>query len=322
MRYLDLPDTPRISRLGLGTWQFGSREWGYGGEYADSRAAQIVHRALDLGVTTIDTAEAYGMGRSERILGKALVGRRDEAYVATKYLPLLPVQGLVERQGRASRDRLGIDRIDLYQVHQANPVTPDTVLMTGMEALQDAGVIRDVGVSNYDLRRWRVAEAALGRRVLSNQVRYSLVDRQPETDLLPYAQQNDRVIIAYSPLAMGFLSTRYDESNRPSGPVRKANPLFLPDNLRAARPLFATLRDVASRHDAQPAQVALAWLLHQPNVVVIPGASSVEQLERNVEAAELDLTLDEVVELRAAAEAFHPVTGAAAVPEVLRNLRG
>ena len=322
MRYLDVPDTARISRLGLGTWQFGAREWGYGNDYANSQAERIVHRALDLGVTTIDTAEMYGTGRSERILGKALVGRRDEAYVATKYLPLLPSTGLVEKHGRASRERLGIDRIDLYQVHQANPLTPDTVLMTGMEALQDDGVVRDVGVSNYDLRRWRVAEAALGRRVLSNQVRYSLVDRGPEADLLPYAQEKDRVVIAYSPLAQGFLSAKYDDANRPSGAVRKANPLFLPDNLRAAKPLFDVLRDVASRHDATPAQVALAWLLHQPNVVVIPGASSVEQLEGNVEAAELDLTADEVAELRTVAEGFHPVTGAAAVPGVLRNLRG
>ncbi|MBO1752574.1 aldo/keto reductase [Actinotalea sp. BY-33] len=321
MRYLELPDTARISRLGLGTWQFGSREWGYGGDYADSHAAKIVHRALDLGVTLIDTAEIYGTGKSERIVGKALAGRRDEAYVATKYMPLLPSTGLVEKHGRASRDRLAIDRIDLYQVHQANPVTPDTVLMAGMETLQDDGVVRDVGVSNYDLRRWRVAEAALGRRVLSNQVSYSLVDREPEADLLPYAQEKDRVVIAYSPLAMGFLSAKYDESNRPSGAVRKANPLFLPDNLRAAKPLFDVLRDVASRHQAKPAQVALAWLLHQPNVVAIPGASSVEQLEGNVEAAELDLTADEVAELRATAEAFRPVTGKAAVPGILRNLR-
>lgn len=320
MRYLEMDDVPRISRLGLGTWQFGSREWGYGEGFAE-QAVQIVHRALDLGVTLIDTAEIYGTGRSERIVGRALAGRRDEAFVATKHFPLIPSVDYVLKRARASRERLGIDAIDLYQVHQANPLTPDTVLMTAMERLQRDGVIREVGVSNYDLRRWRAAEGALGGRVLTNQVRYNLVDRAPEAELLGWAQSHGRVVIAYSPLAQGLLSGRYDETHRPSGTVRRANPLFLPENLRAAAPLIGTLRDVAARHEATPAQVALAWLLHQPNVVAIPGASSVEQLEHNVAAADLDLTDDEAAELSAAAEAFTPTLGAGTIPAVVRSWR-
>lgn len=109
MKYIELPGMPRISRLGLGTWQFGSREWGYGSAYAEDEAGRIVTRALEMGVTLIDTAEAYGFGRSERIVGAALKGRRDHAYVATKYFPLDPVPQLIERHGRASARRLGIE---------------------------------------------------------------------------------------------------------------------------------------------------------------------------------------------------------------------
>lgn len=321
MRYVELPGVPRISRMGLGTWQFGSREWGYGDTYAEGEARRIVTRALDLGVTLFDTAEAYGFGRSERILGAALGDRRPEAYVATKWFPLDPLPSMVERHGRASAKRLDVTQIDLYQVHQPNPLALDSIVMAGMRQLQDEGVVADVGVSNYGLDRWRRAEEALGRRVLSNQVQYSLVDRKPERDLVPYARDHDRLIIAWSPLAQGFLSARYDEDHRPAGSVRRVNTKFLPENLRAAKPLFGALHEVASAHDATPAQVALAWLLHQPNVVVIPGASTVEQLERNVEAAELDLTADEVAGLRAAAEAFQPVGGPGAAAQIVRDWR-
>ena len=321
MKFVELPGLTRVSRLGLGTWQFGSREWGYGDSYAEGEAGRILDRALELGVTLIDTAEAYGFGRSERIVGAALAGHRDEAYVATKYFPIAPIPGLVERHGRASAKRLQVETIDLYQVHQPNPIIPDRLIMAGMRSLQDAGVVADVGVSNYSLGRWRAAENALGRRVLSNQVRYSLVDRSAEAELLPWARDNDRLIIAWSPLAQGFLSARYDADHRPAGTVRRANSLFLPDNLRLAMPLFGVLGEVAAAHDATPAQVALAWLLHQPNVLVIPGASTVEQLERNVDAADLELTTEEVGALRAAAEVFHPVGGLSAMPQMVTNWR-
>jgi aryl-alcohol dehydrogenase-like predicted oxidoreductase len=317
MKYVDLPGVPRISRLGLGTWQFGSREWGYGSGYAEGEAGAIVARALELGVTLIDTAEAYGFGRSERIVGAAIAGHTEQTYIATKYFPLDPVPQLIERHGRASARRLGVDRIDLYQVHQPNPIVPDSVIMRGMRSLQDSGVVADVGVSNYSLSRWPGAEAALGRRVLSNQVRYSLVDRGPEAELLPFARTNDRLVIAWSPLAQG----RYNRNYRPSGSVRRGNPIFLPENLDAARPLFGVLDEVADGHDATAAQVALAWLLHQPNVLVIPGASNVGQLERNVAAADLDLSADEVGALREAAEAFVPIGGITAYPRMIASWR-
>ena len=181
MRYLDIGTAPRISKIGLGTWQFGAREWGYGEDYAGQQARDIVHRALDLGVTLFDTAEMYGFGRSERILGEAL-GERPEspAFLATKLFPVLPLAPVVEQRAVASAGRLGTRRIDLYQVHWPNPLVSDGTIMRGMSTLQRVGLVGEVGVSNYPLARWQAAERALGGRVLSNQVPYSLADRAPE----------------------------------------------------------------------------------------------------------------------------------------------
>ncbi len=317
MRYVETGGV-HLSVIGLGTWQFGSREWGYGASYAEGPAIDITRRALDLGINLIDTAEIYGFGKSERIVGRAIAGRRHEAFLATKVFPVFPIAPVVESRGRRSAKRLGTDTIDLYQVHQPNPVVPDATIMDGMSRLTAAGVVRHVGVSNYSLDRWKGAERALGAPVLSNQVQYSLAVRQPDGDLVPYAAANDRLIIAYSPLAQGLLSARYDASNAPGG-VRAANPLFLPENLERAGELLATLRSVAKAHDATPAQVALAWVVHRPNVVAIPGASSVDQLERNAEAADLVLSADEVAQLTAASDRFQPVRGAAAMPQLLMS---
>ncbi|NGM16084.1 aldo/keto reductase [Verrucosispora sioxanthis] len=322
MRYVRLDTAKPLSRIGLGTWQFGSREWGYGPDY-ERLAATIVRRAVELGVTLFDTAEIYGFGRSERLLGAALAADRDKVAIATKILPVLPVASVVQQRAVASAARLGVTAIDLYQVHQPNPVVSDHRTMRGMRVLQDVGLVAEVGVSNYSLRRWQVAEAALGRRVLSNQVRYSMLDRKPEEDLLRYAEQAGRLVIAYSPLAQGFLSGRYDANHPPVGAIRRANPYFLPENLARGGALIETLRQVAAAHDATPSQIALAYVLRHPNVVAIPGASSVEQLERNAAAAEIDLTDDEYAALVNAARAFRPVTGLAAVPKLIRSrMRG
>ncbi|MER7590517.1 aldo/keto reductase [Micromonospora sp. NPDC127501] len=317
MRFIAL-DTPKpLSKIGLGTWQFGSREWGYGPDF-ERQAAQIVRRAVELGVTVFDSAEIYGFGRSERILGAALGDDRPKVVIASKILPVLPVAAVVQQRAVASAARLGVTSIDLYQVHQPNPLVGDHATMRGMRTLQDVGLVGEVGVSNYGLRRWQVAEAALGRRVLSNQVRYSMLDRAPEQDLLPYARQAGRVVIAYSPLAQGFLSGRYDARNPPTGAVRRANPYFLPENLERGAALIDTLRQVADAHDATPSQIALAYLLRHPNVLAIPGASGVEQMERNAAAADIDLADDEYTALAETAKRFRPITGLAAMPAMLR----
>src|SRR6516164_2821360 len=321
MRYLSAgtdPTTARISRIGLGAWQFGSAEWGYGQAYAEQEARVIVRRAVELGVTLFDTAEIYGFGRSERILGEAIGADRESAFLATKIFPLLPVAPVVEQRAVASANRLGTRRLDLYQVHQPNPLVRDGTIMRGMRALQRVGLVGEVGVSNYSLRRWRAAEEALGSPVLSNQVPYSLVARAPEQDLLPYATSKGRVVLAYSPLAQGLLSGRYHPGNLPANRVRAANPLFLPENLERAGELLEVLGEVAAAHSATPAQIALAWVIRHPAVAAIPGASSVDQLESNVAAAEIDLPDDQYQALADAATRFRPLTGPAAVPRLAR----
>lgn len=315
MRYLEgVPSAKPLSRIGLGTWQFGSREWGYGDEFSSGEAGRIVARAVELGITVIDTAEAYGFGESERIVGAALRehGLRDQVYVATKIFPILPIAPVVVNRGKASAERLGVSTIDLYQVHQPNPVVKDAQTMPGMRQLQESGLVADVGVSNYSLARWKDAERQLGTPVLSNQVEFSLAHMDPLDDLVPYAAAVGRVVIAWSPLGQGFLSGRYDADNRPANGVRNMNPLFLPQAFEDGRGLLGTLREVAEAHDVTMSQTALAWLLHQPNVIAIPGASSVEQLEKNAAAAEIDLAADEVAALTAEARAFHrPARGQA-----------
>jgi aryl-alcohol dehydrogenase-like predicted oxidoreductase len=318
MRFVEVGGV-RLSLIGLGTWQFGSFEWGYGRAFADGEALRITARALDLGINLIDTAEVYGFGRSERAVGQAIAGRRDEAFVATKVAPAMPFDPIVHQRALASRRRLGIDHIDLYQAHWPNPVFPPGPLFEALARLQREGVVTHVGVSNYSLAGWQTAERLLGGPVLSNQVQYNLVDRRAEKELLGWAQDHDRLVIAYSPLAQGLLSGGYSASRRPRG-MRAVRPLFLPQNLDLAQDLLAVLRDVAGHHDATPSQVALAWVIRHPNVIAIPGASSVAQLESNVAAADLQLTDEEVGRLEEAVERFRPLMGIGAVPAVARTL--
>jgi aryl-alcohol dehydrogenase-like predicted oxidoreductase len=317
MRFVEV-EGRRLSVIGLGCWQFGSSDWGYGEDYARREAGAIVERALDLGVNLVDTAEIYAYGRSERILGEAIRSRRDEVFLATKVFPVLPFAPVVEQRARASARRLGVDTIDLYQVHWPNPVVPNGPTMDGMRRVIDDGLVRHAGVSNFPLSRWQDAEQRLGQPVITNQVQYSLMQRKPERELLPYAQRAGRVVIAYSPLAQGLLSCRYDGTSPPQGWVRRGNALFLPENITRAGELLDALRQVAKQHDATPAQVALAWVIRRPNVVAIPGASSVAQLESNVAAADLELSADEDALLTDAADRFEPRTGPATVPALAR----
>ncbi|MDT5213120.1 MAG: hypothetical protein QOK18_1359 [Mycobacterium sp.] len=319
MKYLEVDGVGRTSRIGLGTWQFGSREWGYGDQYASGPAREIVQRALALGVTLFDTAEIYGTGKSERILGEALGDERANVAVASKIFPVAPFPAIVKQRERASAKRLQLDRIPLYQIHQSNPIVPDSVIMPGMRELLDSGRIGAVGVSNYSLERWQKADAALGRPVISNQVHFSLAHPEALDDLVPFAERENRIVIAYSPLAKGLLGGKYGLDNRPPGGVRAMEPLFGTENLRRVEPLLQTLRDVAAELDAKPAQVALAWLISLPGVVAIPGASSVEQLEFNVAAADIELSAEARDALTSAARAFRPVSTGRFVTDLVRE---
>jgi len=320
MRYVEAGGV-RVSAIGVGCWQFGSKDWGYGKEYGERTALDIVNTALDLGVNLIDTAEAYARGASEAIVGRSLLGRRAEAFVATKFTPATPTATRVVDHGRQSALRLGVDQIDLYQIHWPNPMFPLKPQLDGMRTLLDEGVIANVGVSNFGADRWAAADGHLGRPVLSNQVHFSLLSRKPDRANVPYAQANDRIVIAYSPLEMGVLGGRYSADNPPPGAARSRSPLCLPENLARAELLLDTLRRIAAEHDATPAQIALAWLIRKPNVVAIPGASSIDQLRHNVAAADLDLSDDEAAELAAASDAFTPLRGVDTAKGFLRRQR-
>ncbi len=321
MKFLDIEGLGQVSRIGLGTWQFGSREWGYGAGYASGAARDIVRRARELGVTLFDTAEIYGFGKSERILGDALGSERDDVIVASKLFPVAPFAPVIRQRAQASANRLQLRKIPLYQVHQPNPVVPDSIIMAGMRGLLDEGKIGAVGVSNYSLERWRKADEALGRPVVSNQVAFSLAQCGPLQDLVPFAEAEHRMVMAYSPLAQGLLGGKYGVDNRPGG-IRATNPLFGKENLERIAPLLHTLREVAAGHDAKPAQVALAWLLSLPAVVAIPGASSVEQLEFNVGAADLTLDAGSLAALTDAARAFAPLSAARTLVSEVRDRLG
>ena len=264
MRYVEV-DGLRASAIGLGTWQFGSREWGYGETYAATVAPAIVRRAFELGITFIDTAEVYGLGRSERIVGAALHGRPDDVIVATKLLPLLPLPAITAWRGRASRTRLGVDAIDLYQLHFPNPIVPPRTTMRGMRRLLDDGVIRRVGVSNHSLRGWRVAERALGRPVVTNQVRFSLASPSPRWDLVPYARDRDRVVIAYSPLAQGLLARGVDDEGR-----RRLGPGW---RHGAAIPWRSSATDVAPGHSSRRSTTSPGHMARRPPRWRSPGSS-------------------------------------------------
>jgi aryl-alcohol dehydrogenase-like predicted oxidoreductase len=171
--------------------------------------------------------------------------------------------------------------------------------MPRMRKLVESRLVSHVGVSNHSLAQWQSAEASFGGPVLSNQVRFSLLDRTPERDLVPWAQANGRIVIAYSPLAQGLLSGRYLDTAPRN--FRRLRPEFSASSRARLRPLIDDLNEIASRHGATAAQVALAWLIRKPNVVVIPGASSVRQVEENVAAVDIELSDDEDARLSALA---------------------
>jgi aryl-alcohol dehydrogenase-like predicted oxidoreductase len=302
VKYLQL-DESRLSVVGLGCWQFGEPGWGYGEDFGPKESLAIIRRALELGVTVLDTAELYGHGASETLVGSALREWDGPVFVASKFLPLLPLPGVLMSHCHGSLERLGRDSLDLYQLHFPNPVVPLGLQMEGLRQVLRGGLARHVGVSNFSLSRWRRAERALGSPIISNQVRYNLLQRKPERELVAYAERTSHIVIAYSPLAQGALSGKYHRGRVPTG-VRRTSWLFTEEGMTAAHPLLETLQEIASGRSVTPSQIALAYLIAQPRVIVIPGAKSVAQLEANVAAADIDLSPEELLALRRAADLF------------------
>lgn len=306
MRYIDV-DGLRWSRIGLGTWQFGSREWGYGESYARETAPALLRRAIELGITLIDTAEAYGPGRSEEIIGDELGGltngQRAGLTVATKFLPIAPAERIIEWQSAGSRRRLRTDQLDVYYAHWPNPLVSPRRVGQAVRPLLEAGVVRRVAVSNHTVEQWQAFERGLRGKAIADQVQFSLVSPAPAFDLVPYAATTGRCIVAWSPMGQGLLSGRTPESMPRMRRTmrRKARGRHTGEALRV---LQAAIGEIARSHGATPAQVALAWVVSHPNTVAIPGARTVAQLEQNAGAADLDLAEDDLARLTDLARPF------------------
>ena len=292
----------RISRVGLGTWQIGSPYWGWGREFNREQALRVIEAALDAGINLVDTAEVYGGGLSERIVGEAVRDRREEVVIATKAWPTHLTGGRLRRALEGSLRRLGVRYVDLYQVHWPNPLVPLRETMRAMEDLLGEGLIRAIGVSNFSLRRLEEARSLLSRAdVASNQVEYSMLKRGPERDLIPYCEREGVTLIAYSPLAQGLLTGRYGPGRMPRGVQRRLLTLFNygPVGRRLSR-LIPVLEEVARERGASVAQVAIAWVLRRPPVVAVPGAKREEHARSNAAAADIRLSEGELARIEEA----------------------
>jgi aryl-alcohol dehydrogenase-like predicted oxidoreductase len=294
-----------ISPIGLGCWQF-SEGRGFAGRYwpalPQDTANQIVAASLDAGVNWFDTAEVYGGGRSEAALARALTAagkKNGDVVVATKWWPMWRTAANIKATIGVRLAKLAPFSIDLYQIHQPFALASTAAQMHAMADLAEEQQIRTVGVSNFSAAKMRAAHQALaGRRIhlVSNQVRYSLLDRRIEKNgILKTAQELGITIIAYSPLAQGILSGKYHQDPkmiraRP-GP-RKWMTSFRRRGLDRSRALVAALEEIAHAHGATPSQVALNWLANfcGDTVVVIPGATSVAQAKENAGAMSFRLS--------------------------------
>jgi aryl-alcohol dehydrogenase-like predicted oxidoreductase len=290
----------RQIEVGLGTWQWGDQfMWNYGRGYGEADLRAAFDTSQSAGIILFDTAEVYGLGRSEKYLGQFLRAAPAPALVATKFFPF-PwrwSKGALPRALRGSLARLGRPAVDLYQIHWP---FPPVAIETWMDALADAaeaGLIRAAGVSNYNPAQTRRAYTALQQRGLplaSNQVPFSLLDRRIEHNgLLALCQELDVRVIAYSPLAQGLLTGKYTPQKPPPG-LRGARYAGL---LQRMEPLIQALREIGAAHNGKaPAQVALNWCLCK-GALPIPGAKNARQAEQNASATGWRLTRAEVARL-------------------------
>jgi aryl-alcohol dehydrogenase-like predicted oxidoreductase len=301
----------QVSHLGLGCAQF-SRGEGPAGMFwpaiPDPEVEAIVGAALDGGMNWFDTAEGYGGGASERSLASALqaLGRDPAAtLIATKWTPFLRWAGSLRRTIDDRLAALNVPRVDLHQIHQPYSFSSNEALMNALADLIDAGQVRYAGVSNYSAKGMRQAHAALAARgypLVANQVRFGLLDRRIEHNgVLDAAQELGVSIIAYSPLGQGMLTGKYHDD---PALIEKKGRIFkwfsgYGKNLERSRPIVARLKEIAARHQATPAQVALSWTVnyHGDVVVAIVGASSRRQAEETAAALKLSLSDDELVAL-------------------------
>ncbi|MDQ6615502.1 MAG: aldo/keto reductase [Actinomycetota bacterium] len=300
-----------VTRVGFGAWAIGGTGYEFAwGEQDDGESVAAIDRALELGVNWIDTAAVYGLGHSETIVGRALAGRADRPYVFTKASLLDGGGGQVLhslkrdsilREAEASLSRLGIDAIDLYQIHWPNPEADIEEGWAAMAELKEQGLVRHIGVSNFHVEQlWRIEQLA---PVETLQPPYSLVDRSVEAEILPFAERAGIGVIVYSPMGSGLLTgamTRERIAGLSEDDWRKRGDQFTEPQLTRNLELVARLRVVAERHDATPGGVAVAWTLRNPAVdAAIVGFRRPDQVDPIVGAASLELTEEDVAELGA-----------------------
>lgn len=292
----------RVGAIGYGAMPLN---WEYGSPVGDDEARRVVHRALDLGITLIDTSDAYG--DNEVALGRALGHRREEAVVATKVGLVLTNDDPItyENNGRpdhireacdASLTRLGIDVIDLYQLHRVDPEVPVEESVGAMTELVEAGKVRAIGLSEVDVATLEAAGTV--QPITSVQSELSLWTRGALDEVVPWCEANGVAFLPYSPLGRGYLTGRLTSEELSRSDFRSQLPRFEQAAMEANRRIVDGIGAVADRHGATNAQVALAWLLAQaPVVIPIPGTKRIRYLEENAAAAGLVLTAEDLADL-------------------------
>lgn len=296
----------QVPPLGIGTWSWGDKMfWGYEQGYHESDVRAAFDYCIQAGIDFFDTAEVYGLGKSEELLGKFLAGGNHRAVVATKFFPFpyRLTKGGLHRALRGSLRRLGLPKVELYQIH--HPMPP-VAIPTWMDALAEAvqnGTILAAGVSNYGLEQTRTAFQSLARRgipLASNQISYSLLERTPERNgLFSLCRELGITVIAYSPLMQGILTGRYTAANPPPGFRRRRFPR---EYLIRVQPLLFVMREIGQAHGkASLTQVALNWVIGK-GAVPIPGVKNRRQAEDVVGTLPWRLTPEETTRLDAVSE--------------------
>jgi aryl-alcohol dehydrogenase-like predicted oxidoreductase len=298
-----------VNPVGLGC--MGMSEF-YGPAMDDEAGIALLHAAVDRGVTHFDTAEMYGIGRNEHLVGRALRDRRDGLVIATKFGPIREPDGRrrgvdgspanVRRASEGSLQRLGLDVIDLYYLHRMDPATPIEETVGAMARLVEEGKVRALGLSEANADTLRRAHAV--HPIAALQTEYSLFTRHVEAEILPTCRELGITLVAYSPLGRGLLAGSFTRENRPGGsgefrsPAGGAQPRFQDGNYEANLELVEVVRAVAARHGVSPGQVALAWVLGRgDDVVSIPGTTKLPHLESNLAAMDVVLTPDDMARL-------------------------